>query len=69
MLRLKGKGLPSINAYGRGDQLIIVNIFTPVKLSSEEKKIMEQLKGSKNFQPSADKKDKTFFDKMKDIFS
>jgi len=69
VLRLKGKGLPSINAYGRGDQLIIVNIYTPHKLSSEEKKILEQLKSSKNFEPSADKKDRTFFDKMKDIFS
>jgi molecular chaperone DnaJ len=69
VLRLKGKGLPSINAYGRGDQLIIVNIYTPAKLSSEEKKIMEQLKNSQNFQPSADKKDRSFFDKMKDIFS
>lgn len=69
VLRLKGKGLPSINAYGRGDQLIIVNIYTPSKLSSEEKKILEQLRNSQNFQPSADKKDKTFFDKMKDIFS
>lgn len=69
MLRLKGKGLPSINAYGKGDQLIIVNIFTPHKLSSEEKKMMEQLKDSNNFKPSTDKKDRTFFDKMKDIFS
>jgi molecular chaperone DnaJ len=69
VLRLKGKGLPSINAYGRGDQLIIVNIYTPGKLSSEEKKILEQLRNSQNFQPSADKKDRTFFDKMKDIFS
>lgn len=69
VLRLKGKGLPSINSYGRGDQLIIVNIFTPQKLSSEEKKILEQLKNSQNFQPSADKKDRSFFDKMKDIFS
>ncbi len=69
VLRLKGKGLPSINAYGRGDQLIIVNIYTPQKLSSEEKKMLEQLKNSQNFQPSADKKDRTFFDKMKDIFS
>jgi molecular chaperone DnaJ len=69
VLRLKGKGLPSINAYGRGDQLIIVNIYTPHKLSNEEKKILEQLKTSKNFEPSADKKDRTFFDKMKDIFS
>lgn len=69
VLRLKGKGLPSINAYGRGDQLIIVNIYTPSKLSSDEKKILEQLKSSQNFQPSADKKDRTFFDKMKDIFS
>lgn len=69
VLRLKGKGLPSINAYGRGDQLIIVNIYTPTKLTSEEKKILEQLRDSQNFQPSADKKDRTFFDKMKDIFS
>jgi molecular chaperone DnaJ len=69
VLRLKGKGLPSINSYGRGDQLIIVNIFTPHKVSAEEKKILEQLKSSQNFQPSADKKDRTFFDKMKDIFS
>lgn len=69
VLRLKGKGLPSINSYGRGDQLIIVNIYTPSKLSSEEKKILEQLKNSPNFTPSDDKKDKSFFDKMKDIFS
>jgi molecular chaperone DnaJ len=69
VLRLKGKGLPSINAYGRGDQLIIVNIYTPHKVSNEEKKILEQLKTSQNFQPSADRKDRSFFDKMKDIFS
>lgn len=69
VLRLKGKGLPSINSYGRGDQLIIVNIFTPHKLSADEKKLLEQLRNSPNFKPSADKKDKSFFDKMKDIFS
>jgi molecular chaperone DnaJ len=69
VLRLKGKGLPSINSYGRGDQLIIVNIYTPTKLTTEEKKTLEQLKSSQNFQPSADRKDRTFFDKMKDIFS
>jgi len=69
VLRLKGKGLPSVNSYGRGDQLIIVNIYTPSKISNEEKKILEQLKNSPNFTPSDDKKDKSFFDKMKDIFS
>ena len=69
VLRLKGKGFPSIHGYGRGDQLIIVNIYTPQKLSTDEKKMLEQLKDSQNFQPSADKKDKSFFDKMKDIFS
>lgn len=69
VLRLKGKGLPSINTYGRGDQLIIVNIFTPNKLSTEEKKILDQLRNSPNFKPSSNKNDKSFFDKMKDIFS
>lgn len=69
VLRLKGKGLPSINQYGRGDQLVRINVWTPQKLSSEEKALLEKLRQSPNFQPHPDKKDKSFFDKMKDVFS
>lgn len=69
ILRLKGKGLPSVQGYNRGDLLVHVNIWTPQKLSSEEKKIMEQLRNSPNFAPNPGKKDKGFFDRMKEYFS
>ena len=68
IFRLKGKGLPSVQAYGRGDQLIHVNIWTPKKLSDEEKKILEKLRSSANFQPKPGKSDKGFFERMKDYF-
>lgn len=68
LLRLKGKGLPSLNGYGRGDIIVDVNVYTPAHLSPEEKKIMEQLKNSKNFQPSQNKKEKSFFERMKEYF-
>lgn len=69
IFRLKNKGLPSVNSYGKGDQLIDVNIWTPKNLSKEEKKLLEELKASTNFQPNPGKNDKGFFDRMKDMFS
>jgi molecular chaperone DnaJ len=68
ILRLKGKGLPDINSYGKGDLLVDVNIWTPSLLSPEEKKTLEALKASKNFQPNPNKKEKSFFDRMKEYF-
>ncbi|MGZ3930729.1 MAG: molecular chaperone DnaJ [Bacteroidia bacterium] len=68
ILRLKGKGLPDINSYGKGDLLVDVNIWTPSSMSPEEKKLMETLKESKNFQPNPNKKEKSFFDRMKEYF-
>lgn len=68
ILRLKGKGLPGINSYGRGDQLVYVNIWTPKKLDVEEKALLEKLRNSENFQPHPDKKDKSFFERMKEYF-
>jgi len=69
VLRLNGKGIPSVNSYGKGDQLVIVNVYTPQHLSAEETKILEKLRAAVNFKPSKDHKgDKGFFDKMKDIF-
>lgn len=68
ILRLKGKGLSDVNGYGKGDLLVDVNIHTPHNISAEEKKILEQLKASKNFQPNPNKKEKSFFDRMKEYF-
>lgn len=68
MLRLKGKGIKDINGYTRGDQLIMVNVWTPTNLSREEKNVLENLRFSENFKPDPGKGDKTFFDKMKEFF-
>ncbi len=69
IFRLNGKGLPSVQAYGKGDQLIYVDIWTPKKLSDDEKAILEKLKASPNFKPQPSKTEKGFFEKMKDYFS
>jgi molecular chaperone DnaJ len=69
ILRLRGKGLKDINGYGTGDQLIYVNVWTPKKLSSEEKAILERLQQSPNFQPHPDSSEKGFFERMKEYFN
>lgn len=68
VLRLKGKGLPDVNGYSRGDLLVSVQVWTPKHLSSEEKKLMEKLRESENFKPKPGTKDKGFFDRMKEYF-
>jgi len=68
VLRLKGKGIPDVNGYGKGDLLVSVNIWTPQTLTSEEKKLLEKLKDSENFQPHPDKKNSGFFNRMKEMF-
>jgi molecular chaperone DnaJ len=69
IFRLKGKGFPSVNSYEKGDQLIHVNVWTPQQVSAEEKAILETLGDSPNFQPKPDKNEKSFFDKVKEMFS
>lgn len=69
VMRLKGKGLPSVNTYeGKGDLLITVHVWTPVTLSKEEKSILEKLGKAQNFQPAPGTKDKSFFSRMKEYF-
>ncbi len=69
ILRLRGKGLPSIEGYGKGDLLIHINVWTPKNLSKEEKKMLEDLQDSDHFKPSPGKHDKSFFDKVKEMFA
>lgn len=68
VLRLKGKGLPSLNNYGQGDLLVNINVWTPKNLSREEKEMLEKLRRSENFIPSPTVKDKSFFHRMKEYF-
>lgn len=69
ILRLRGKGLPELNSYEKGDLLVNVNVWTPQHLSKEERKIMEQLSTSENFKPKPSNKDKSFFERMKEYFN
>jgi len=69
IFRLKGKGFPEVNGYAKGDQLIHVNVWTPQNISTEEKNMLEKMNGSQNFQPKPEKSDKSFFDKMREMFT
>ena len=68
ILRLKGKGLPSVNTYGKGDLLVHINVWTPQNLSKEEKKFFEKCCDTKNFKPKPTKNDKSFFDRVREMF-
>lgn len=68
VLRLKGKGLPDVNSYYKGDLMVEISVFTPTNLSSDEKKMIEQMRGSANFKPNPAKNQKSFFERMKDYF-
>ncbi|TXC78401.1 molecular chaperone DnaJ [Luteibaculum oceani] len=68
LLRLRGKGLPEINGYGRGDLIVNINVWTPQQLTDEEKSMLESLRESENFQPKPGNKDKGFFQRVKEMF-
>lgn len=67
-LRLKGKGLPVLQGYGTGDLMVHINVWTPKKVSKEEKEILEKLRNSENFIPNPDANEKGFFQRVKDMF-
>ena len=69
ILRLKGKGIPSLNGYAKGDLLVHINVWTPKTLSKEQKQFFEKNMTDENFQPQPEKTDKSFFEKVKDMFS
>ncbi len=69
IFRLKGKGFPNVNSYEKGDQLIQVNVWTPQHVSSEEKTMLEKMQQSQNFTPKPEKNEKSFFDKVREMFS
>ncbi len=68
VLRLQGKGLPEVNSHMKGDLLVRVDVFVPKSLTKDEQKIVEQLKNSPSFNPSATDK-AGFFSRMKSMFN
>jgi molecular chaperone DnaJ len=68
ILRLRGKGLPEVNGYGRGDLLVNVNVWIPKTMTKEEAKTIEKFRESESFEPKPDKDDKGFFERMKGYF-
>jgi molecular chaperone DnaJ len=69
ILRLRGKGIPSINGYGKGDLLVHVNVWTPKTLSKQQKEFFESMIEDEHFLPKPESSDKSFFEKVKDMFS
>lgn len=69
ILRLRGKGMPSLNGYGTGDLLVHVNVWTPRNLTKEQKEFFESMMTDSHFEPAPEKSDKSFFEKVKDMFS
>jgi len=69
ILRLRGKGLPEVNGYGRGDLLVSIHVWIPKNLSKDERKLLEKLNESENFKPDPASFDKNFFEKMKNYFT
>ncbi len=68
ILRLRGKGLPEVNGYGKGDLLVNVNVWIPRSISKEESKLVEKFRESESFVPKPDKNDKNFFERMRGYF-
>jgi len=69
ILRLRGKGIPSINGYGKGDLLVHVNVWTPQELNKEQRTFFENMREDEHFIPNPKENDKSFFEKVKDMFS
>ncbi len=69
ILRLKNKGVPDMNTHRMGDLLVSVNVWTPKKLTSEQKEFFKKNFDHPNFKPAPSKSEKSFFEKIQDLFS
>ena len=68
VLRLRGKGLPDVNGYGRGDIMVVVDITIPDDLTKEERKLIEQLAEQPHFKRASSVENQNIFERMKNFF-
>jgi molecular chaperone DnaJ len=72
LLRMRERGIPHLNSYGRGDELVRMNVWVPTKINGKEKELLRSLSLCEHVNPSEEDRrnsDRTFFDKVKDVFS
>jgi molecular chaperone DnaJ len=69
IFRLRGKGIPNLDNYGNGDMLVHVNVWTPQHLNKEHKEFFEKMIDDEAFKPNPSTSDKSFFDRVRDMFS
>ena len=68
VLRLRGKGLPDVNGYGRGDIMVVVDITIPTSLTSEEKELVKKLAEKPHFKEAESVENQNIFERMKSFF-
>jgi molecular chaperone DnaJ len=69
ILRLRNKGIPNINGYSKGDFLVHINVWTPKTLNKEQKSFFKKMLKNEHFKPKPESSDKSFFEKVKDMFT
>ncbi len=73
ILRMREKGIPHLNSYGKADQLVRVNVWIPTRLSAKDRELLKQLHASEGLGPkpgdTSAHSDKSFFEKVKSVFS
>jgi molecular chaperone DnaJ len=71
ILRMRDRGIPELNGMRRGDEMVRVHVWTPLQLTDEERRSLERMRNSPSFEPQPDKEDrrKSFFSKVKDVFT
>ena len=69
-LRLKGKGLPAVQGYGRGigDLVVNISVYVPKTLSKDEKEVLLKLRNSDNFKGDSETK-QSIFQRFKNYFN
>jgi len=68
ILRLRNKGIPDVNGYGKGDLLVKINVWIPKEVSKEEKKVLENMQKSESYEPKPNNEEKNFFRKVRNFF-
>ena len=68
VLRLRGKGLPNVNGYGRGDIMVVVDITIPDELTSDERDLVEKLAEKPHFRRAEEVENQNIFERMKNFF-
>ncbi len=69
ILRLRNKGIPSVEGYGTGDLLVHINVWTPQSINAEQKALFEKLREDPAFSPKPGRGEKSFFDRVKEMFN